>query len=182
MSKPDAPAEIEIPTKWIVIAVAVAFCILLLWTIIATRQRTKIAAQLKATQSRVESLQTENQDLKNQHEDIVRGRITAYYEQQLQKLYPGITKLAHGKNDVDRGYVASLEVSDLIVRVALRNTDDSALNPNLDISFFTDEGILTQKTTIGPWILDRIKPGETRVVEKGLLTRWDPTYYQIAFR
>lgn len=170
MNTPKPSLEIEFPTKWLFFAGGIVVFLLLTWTVGTMRssQRKDIVIRerneaLYKARVEIERLNFENNDLKAKT-----AAVMSFHEGQLENTYPNLKKISEGVNSVNKDYVVSYsfvlnEYGQKNVEVVLRNDTSAPISPYVKFNFLSLEGIPTATATIGPWLFDEIKPGETRV-------------------
>ena len=170
VNTPKPSLEIEFPTKWFLLASVIVVFLLLAWAVGTMRssQRKDIVIRerneaLYKARIEIERLSNENNDLKAKT-----AAVMSFHEGQLENTYPNLMKVSEGVNPVNKDYVVSYtfvlnEYGQKNVEVVLRNDTSAPISPFVKLNFLTLEGIPTATATIGPWLFDEIKPGETRV-------------------
>ena len=193
MKKPNAATDFDIPTKWVLITVAVLF----VWAAVSTlclqskdRELRVARAQFAQREQNLTQICRDSEralaTLREKYEALEKKAvgIIAFHEGKLDQVYPNLMRVSEGNNIVNRDYVVSYNYSgnsgsgaNRRVSVVLRNDTNVQINPNVTFQFLTSEGFLTGRRQIGSWLFDSIKPGETRVEDDWITLSYGPAVY-----
>lgn len=185
--------------------------VLLLWSVIASlvlylRGNTIAELQYKLTSitADIDRLNKQAQIIRNQAEDelknaraiaagIVRDAEATRREaegfllreqQEMQRIYPKLTKYQPGKNEVNQEYLEAFEVTGDRIKTFMRNRPDATeiARPRFTIFFLTKYGFVTESFN-KTWLFDSMRPGEYRIDDDSGIS-WragEPIYYMIRF-
>lgn len=106
-------------------------------------------------------------------------------QQEMQRIYPQLTKYVPGRNEVNQSYLEAFEVSHNRIKTFMRNRPNARSNatPKFTILFLTKFGFVTESFNKS-WLLDSMDPGESRVDDdSGIYWRaGEPVYYMVQFQ
>jgi cell division protein FtsB len=104
-------------------------------------------------------------------------------QQELQRIYPRLTKYTPGRNEVNQRYLEAFDVSDNRIKTFMRNRSSESARPKFTILFLTKYGFVTESFNKS-WLLDSMRPGQSRIDDdSGIYWRFgEPVYYTLEFQ
>lgn len=99
----------------------------------------------------------------------------------LHKIFKGLRRYQNGKNDVNKYYISSFEITSGKIKYTFHNSGTTPSKPNFKIHFVNTYGFITGEDNV-VWLFDKVSQGETRIYERPINIRFGtPIYYFIDF-
>lgn len=101
-------------------------------------------------------------------------------EENMQKLYPGLRKYVHGRNEIGGAYLEAFSIDRGRILTFMRNRAGASARPSFTIVFLTKYGFVTE-TFEKQWLFGAIEPGQSRIDDdSGIEWRFgEPVYFTI---
>ncbi len=194
----------------LVTGLLVAVGILTVWagaaSLVASRRGTsavRLRQELASVMANIDALKEEAETIREQaDQELAEAKREAYRltqeakaikeetqgfllreQQELQRMYPGLTKFHRGRNEIKQRYLEAFEVDSNRIKTFMRNRSNEHVRPNFTLLFLTKYGFVTESFNKS-WLLDSMKPGESRIDDdSGIHWRFEePTYYTLEFQ